>query len=258
MSALVVERPLAILDLETTGTDPVADAIVEVAVVRVDLDGRRTSTVRRVNPERPIPPEASAVHGITDADVAHEPTFRAIAARLHRHLEGCDIGGFHVLGFDIPMLWEHFHRAGIEWNVDLERVVDAGVIFRHLEPRDLAGAVRFYLGRELEGAHGARADAEATLEVLEAILGRYPRFTPGVINAEVQLASRYDEQPALDVAGKVRLRADGEAVYTFGQAKGRTVREDPGFARWVLNKEGFSVHTKRVLRWALRRIGIEV
>lgn len=210
------------IDLETTGTDPATARIVEIALV--DPDGTRR--VRRINPGIPIPPEATAVHGITDADVADCPTFPQIARSLFYVLEGVQLTGFNVRDYDIPLLAEEFARAGMDWEPTAP-VLDAFQVFRHHEPRDLAAAVRFYLGADHAGAHGAEADAVAAASVLGAQLARYD------ISLEDVARITAGEQPRIDLAGKLVRRADGEAVYAFGKVKGKTVREDPGFGRRV-------------------------
>jgi DNA polymerase III subunit epsilon len=78
-SKLILSRPLAVIDLETTGTDTQTDPIVEIGVIKVFPDGRSEARCRRVNPGVPIPEAATAVHGIADSDVAHEPSFERIA-----------------------------------------------------------------------------------------------------------------------------------------------------------------------------------
>lgn len=248
-------RPLAVIDLETTGVNITKDRIVEVAVVRIELDGTRSSRVRRVNPERPIPPEATLVHGITDADVAGEPTFRQVARGLHQLLEGCDVAGFNIIAFDVPFLHEEFARAGIDWEVDPTRLIDAGIIFKVMEKRDLATAVVTYCGREHIGAHGALADTLATADVILAQADRYARFQGEDTEDQLFAASRYDGPPPADVGGKLTRDADGDLVYTFGKSKGAKVRSDPGFGRWMLRSD-FPTHTCQVLREELRRLGL--
>lgn len=182
----------------------------------------------------------------TDADVTDAPSFRAIARGLLACLDGCDIGGFNVLAFDIPLLWEEFARVGIEWTPDLSRIVDVGVIYKLMEARTLAAAVFCYLGREHTGAHGAVADTAATAEVLVAQVARYPRFAAGL--PDLFLASRYDSaEIPVDVAGKLYRDADGNVCYGFGKEKGNKVKSNSGFARWMLNSD-FSGDTKRCLR----------
>ena len=228
------------LDLETTGTDPATARIVEIAIVPVGGEAK----VRRINPGIPIPPEATAIHGITDADVAECPTFRQIARGVLSALDGVTLTGFNVRDYDVPVLAEEFHRAGIEW--EPAGVLDAFQVFRHFERRDLAAAVRFYLGREHVGAHGAEADARAAADVLGAQLARY------AVDLDAAAKITAGEESRIDLAGKLVRRADGEAVYAFGKVKGRTVREDPGFAAWMLRQD-FTENTKRHVRAELAR-----
>jgi DNA polymerase-3 subunit epsilon len=174
MKNLTLDRALAVFDLETTGTSPGSDRIVEICVAVLLPDGGRDVVTRRVNPGRPIPPEATAVHGISDSDVADAPPFREIAPGLLRLLEGCDLAGFNVLSYDLPLLQAEFERCNLTFDVGDRRIVDAQRIYHRKEPRTLSAAVKFYTGREHAGAHGAEADVLATVDVLDAQIERYP------------------------------------------------------------------------------------
>ena len=164
---IVLERPLAVIDLETTGTDTKLDRIIEVSVLKVMPGGAHEHRTRRVNPGVPIPPEATAIHGITDDDVADCPTFRAIAPGLARYLDGCDLAGFNILKYDLRLLAAEYNRAGVAFPVAGRKVIDACHIFHQRERRDLTAAYKFYCGLDHEGAHGAAADVLATLAILD-------------------------------------------------------------------------------------------
>jgi DNA polymerase-3 subunit epsilon len=247
---LELARPLVFLDLETTGTDPERDRIVEIAVVRIEPDGRRTARTRRINPERPIPPEATAVHGIGDDDVRGEPVFARIARSLLELLDGADLAGFNIRRFDGPLLDREFREAGLDLQLGGRRVVDAMTIYHRKEPRDLSAAVRHYLGRELDGAHGAEADIVATIEVLEAQLERYPDLPRTVEGLDAWTRSRPD---AVDEEGKF-VRRQEEIVFAFGKHQGRTLRDvaraEPDYLRWIVGTD-FPEDAKRLVRRAL-------
>ena len=142
LSNVILDRPLAALDLETTGVDPAADRLVEVAVLTVLPGGGQELFHRRVNPGVPIPPAATAVHGIGDADVAGAPPFGAIAPELFATLHGCDLAGFGIATFDLPLLSAEFARVRIPFRVAGRRVIDVLALYRRLQPRTLASAVR--------------------------------------------------------------------------------------------------------------------
>jgi DNA polymerase-3 subunit epsilon len=180
---LSLERPLIVFDTETTGTNPRADRVIEIACLKVHPDGRREQWLRRINPGIPIPPASTAIHGITDADVAGEPRFRELAPELAAFLAGCDLAGYNIAGFDLPVLRAEFLRAGVAFEVSDRRLVDAQRIFFSREPRHLAAAARFYCQSEHAGAHGALADAEMTLRVLEGQLERGPSGSSTIFSA---------------------------------------------------------------------------
>jgi DNA polymerase-3 subunit epsilon len=246
---LRLERPLALFDLETTGTDPARDKIVEIAVLRIEPDGSRISRCRRINPGQPIPPAATAVHGIRDEDVREEPPFRRIAKSVLDLLQGADLAGFNLWRFDVPLLQRELQECGLDLEPGQRRVVDAMTIFHRKEPRDLAAAVRFYLGREHDGAHGAEADLEATWEVLEAQLERYPDLPRSV----EELDTTRRPPGAVDSAGKF-VRREKHVVFTFGKHQGRPLaevaEESPDYLQWIL-KTDFPDDAKQLVRQAL-------
>jgi DNA polymerase-3 subunit epsilon len=246
---LQLERPLVVFDLETTGTDPARDKIVEIAVLRVEPDGGRQARTRRINPECPIPPGATAVHGIGDDDVRDEPPFRRVARGLLDLLEGADVAGFNVRRFDLPLLERELREAGLELSMKGRRVVDVMTIFHRKERRDLSAAVQLYLGREHEGAHGAEADVNATLDVLDAQLERYPDLPRSVDDLDGWLRPR-PAADAVDEQGKF-VQRDGDVLFAFGKHRGRTLaevaREAPGYLQWIVGSD-FPDDAKEIVR----------
>ncbi|MBD5201422.1 MAG: 3'-5' exonuclease, partial [Bacteroidales bacterium] len=196
---LRLERPLIFFDLETTGTNVTQDRIVELSYIKVFPDGNREEKTRRLNPEMPIPAAATAVHHITDEDVADAPTFRQIAKSLHSIFENCDIAGFNSNKFDVPMLIEEFDRAGLSFDTSSRRFIDVQTIFHKMEQRTLVAAYKFYCGKDLENAHSALSDTQATLEVLMSQLDRYQNLEN---NVEF-LADFSNQNGALDLAARI-------------------------------------------------------
>ncbi len=245
---LPLDRPLVVFDTETTGTNSRSDRIVEIACVKVHPDGRREDWERRLNPGIPIPAASTAIHGISDADVASAPRFRDVAAELAAYLAGCDLAGYNIAGFDLPVLRAEFLRAGVPFEVTDRRLVDAQRIFFAREPRHLAAAARFYCQSEHDGAHGARADAEMTLRVLVGQLERYTELPRSVAELHDQFCAGIDQD--IDPEGRFRL-VNGEPTVNFGKNRGRLLkdisREEPGFLRWIL-KGDFSEPVKSVAR----------
>jgi len=229
-------RPLASLDLETTGTDPATSRVVEVGIVKRYPDGDEHVRSWRINPEVPIPAEATAIHGITDADVALHPPFAAVADDIAATLAGCDLVVFNGRAFDIPLLRAEFARCGVAWPCEDAHVIDAFVIYRERERRDLPAAARFYCGREHVGAHGAVADARAALDVAFAQVARYPDLA-GLDVAALDAASGGRQPTWATADGKVRWGVDGRAVWGFGKLAGKTVASDRGFASWVMRND---------------------
>lgn len=253
-------RPLAVFDIESTGADPAKDRIISLAVQKfwpADLADKTNRVEPRewlVNPGVPISPGATRAHGITDDAVAYLEPFSAVAAEIHRVMSHCDLCGYNVREFDIPMLWEEFARCGIEWNLEGVKVVDAMAIFKRKFPRTLAAALMTYCGREHDAAHNAMADVAATAEVLSGQLETHRDL--GGMNvaglAEFSCNDELDGEPVtrVDLAGLLVRGAAGVVRYTLKKVRGVAVLDDPGFANWML-KSDFTVNTKRALRKVL-------
>ena len=243
---LKLKRPIVFFDLETTGVDTATDRIVEISLVKIDVDGTKSVKTRRINPEMPIPAAATAVHGITDEDVKDEPTFRQIARSLAQYIEGCDFGGFNSNRFDLPMLVEEFMRAGVDVDFRKRKFVDVQTIFHRKEQRTLVAAYKFYCDKDLENAHSAEADTLATYEVLEAQIERYPDIGDTV----EQLAEFSSTGANVDFAGRIALNDKGEEIFTFGKYRGQSVeeifRKEPSYYKWMMDGD-FPQCTKKVI-----------
>ncbi len=243
---LNLKRPIIFFDLETTGTDTTNDRIVEISMVKVAPDGEKTIKTRRINPEMPIPAEATAVHHITDEDVKDCPTFKQIAKSLKAFMEGCDFGGFNSNRFDLPVLVEEFLRAGVDVDFRKRRYIDVQNIFHKKEERTLIAAYRFYCNKDLEAAHSAEADTLATYEVL---LGQLERYSD--LQNDVDFLSEYSTRSrTADFAGRIGYNEQEQEIFTFGKYKGRVVAEifekDPSYYDWMMNGD-FPQYTKKII-----------
>lgn len=246
-------RPLAIIDIESTGTNPRQDRIIDLAIVKLMPDGSQTRHVFRCNPAIPIPPATTAIHHISNADVAQCPVFPEIAAQIFELLRNCDLGGFGIVRFDVPLLTEEFARAGFIFPANDCRMIDAQRIFHKKEPRDLSAALAFYCGEEHADAHGAEADAIATIKVLKAQLEKY-RDLPRTIEGLDAYSGAARDPAWVDKTGKLKW-ADGEIIINFGaQYIGQKLRDlarnNAKFLKWIL-KSDFPRDTKQIVADAL-------
>ena len=238
---------MVFFDLETTGTNISTDRIVEISVVKVMPDGEQIVRTRRINPEMPIPADATAVHHITDEDVKDCPSFRQVAKSVREFMVGCDFCGFNSNRFDLPLLAEEFLRAGVEVDFfDKAKYVDVQNIFHKKEERTLVAAYRFYCGKELEAAHSANADTMATYEVLCAQLDKY-----GDLENSVEFLSEFSSRgKSADFAGRIGYDNEGKEIFTFGKYKGQRVEDifakEPSYYDWMMNGD-FPQYTKRVI-----------
>jgi DNA polymerase-3 subunit epsilon len=243
---LKLRRPIAFIDLETTGINVASDRIVEISVLKIDPNGREEWMSTRINPEMPIPPKSTAIHGITNEDVADSPTFKEIARKLTAFLEGTDLAGYNAIKFDIPVLAEEFLRANIDFNFRKRKYVDAQVIFHKKEQRTLSAAYLFYCNKELENAHSSKADTQATFEVLKSQLDRYNDLE----NDVEKLAEYSSFNNIVDFAGRIIYDENGIEIFNFGKHKGKPVetvfREEPSYYSWMMNGD-FPLYTKKIL-----------
>ncbi|MCQ2346284.1 MAG: 3'-5' exonuclease [Paludibacteraceae bacterium] len=253
---LQLTRPLVFFDLETTGLNIASDRIVEISYHKVFPNGNAEGKTLRIKPvmmmmgqevQMPIPQEASAVHGIYDADVKDCPTFKDVADELAAVFTDSDIAGYNSNHFDVPLLAEEFLRAGVQLDLKKSKMVDAFTIFQKHEPRTLTAAYRFYCGKNLEDAHSANADTMATYEVLLAQLERYDDV-PTTVEGLQQYTG--DNNQFADFAGRIAYDAQGVEIFNFGKYKGQCVadvlRRDYGYYGWMLNGD-FPQYTKNVL-----------
>ncbi len=261
MSQLNLKKPIVFFDLETTGTDHVKDRIVELAFVKLLPDGKREKYVKRVNPGIPIPPEVTAIHGISDKDVADSPTFKQIAHHLFDWIKGCDLGGYNSSKFDLPLLAEEFLRVGINVDFTDRHMVDVQQIFFKMEARTLSAALSFYCNKQLDNAHSAEADIDATIEVLEAQLDRYANLG----NDVPSLHQFTNNDDYVDYARRIVMK-DGHPVFNFGKHKGRKVEDifnaEPQYYDWMMQAD-FALHTKQKIseilnRMKLKKAGLKV
>ena len=249
---LQLKRPIAFLDLETTGVNLSSDRIVELAIVKIMPDGSQVRKRRLINPQMKIPAVVSAIHGITDEMVKDAPTFKEIANDTKQFLDNCDFAGYNSNRFDWPLLMEEFLRSGLEFDIKDRKMLDVQKIFHLLEPRTLTAAYKFYCNQTLEDAHSAEADAVATYEVFEAQLAKYPQLG-NTVESVVQYLG--DEQ-MVDFARRF-IMEKGVEVFNFGKHKGRPVKDvlkaEPQYYDWMM-KGDFPMHTKQKLSEIFNRI----
>lgn len=256
---LNLKNPLIVFDLETTGMNIATDRIVEIALLKINIDSSEEEKLMLINPEMPIPEEVSNIHGIRDEDIKDKPTFKEVAKTLAKFIEGCDLCGFNSNRFDIPLLAEEFLRADIDIDLRKHKFVDVQAIFHKMEKRTLAAAYKFYCGEKLVDAHSAMADTKATYEVLKSQLDMYKEtefedhkgvITKPIVNEIEKLSefSSYDKN--VDFVGRIIYNDKGVEVFNFGKNKGvpveKVLKEQPGYYGWMMDSE-FPLYTKKVL-----------
>lgn len=246
---LNLKKPIIFLDIEATGLDIINDRIIEIGLLRVTPgQNEPEKKLFRVNPEKEISDSAFKVHGIKQEDLKDEPKFTKIARELNAFMEHCDLAGFNLLKFDLPILMEEFLRADISFNLRNRKIIDVQKIFHMMEKRTLEAAYTFYCGKDLKNSHSAMGDTEATYEVFLSQLQYYDELTN-----DIDKVYNFTGKPGaqmVDSAGRMVYDKNGEELFNFGKYKGRKVvevlKEDPAYYSWMMKKE-FPEFTKKKL-----------
>lgn len=246
MTNLSLSRPLAFIDLETTGLSVASDRIIEIAILILHPNGDRDSKCMKINPERPISAESTAIHHITDDDVKDAPTFKQSARMLYDLIDGCDLAGYNSNKFDIPLLAEEFLRAEIEFDATTRKLVDVQNIFHKMEQRTLSAAYQFYCNKPLVNAHSAEADTLATYEILEAQVARYEN-----LKRDVAFLSEFSMNTRnVDLMGRIVYNDKNIPVFNFGKHTGKPVTDvferEPSYYSWMMDGD-FPLYTKKVI-----------
>ena len=249
---LQLTRPVAFIDLETTGVNLSADRIVEIAIIKVLPDGTRQVKRKLINPQIAIPKSSSDIHGITDEMVKDAPSFKVAGNEIKQFLENSDLGGYNSNRFDIPMLMEEFLRAGMDVDLSDRRMIDVQHIFYSMEPRTLTAAYKYYCQKELVNAHSAEADVDATIDVLMAQIERYEKLG----NSVDSILNCIGEEKIVDYARRFCFDDKDNEIFNFGKFKGRLVsdvlKNEPQYYDWMM-KGDFPLHTKKKLTELLNR-----
>jgi len=256
---LNLSKPLAFFDLASTGINVGADRIVEISIVRVNLDNTTDILTKKINPTVPIPLFTSKIHGIYDKDVVDCPTFKELAPQLAKFLHNCDLAGFNSNKFDVPVLVEEFLRADIDFDLRNRKLIDVQNIFHLMEPRNLSAAYKFYCGKPLINAHSAEADTLATYEIFKAQLKHYEHTeveddkgnkTIPVKNDMAVLSALTTRTKNADLAGRIVFNDKNEEVFSFGKHKDKTVKEvfekEPSYYNWMMQGD-FPLYTKKII-----------
>jgi len=255
---LNLKIPLCFFDLETTGINVTQDRIIEIAVIKLMPNGESIHKSNLINPTVSISVESTAIHGISNEDVQGKPSFKEVAKDYVKFFEGADLAGFNILKFDMPVLVEEFLRAEVEFDYSRKKIIDAQRIFHMMEKRTLAAAFQFYCGKNLEQAHSAEADTQATMDVLLAQVERYENKEVtnnlgkkiGAITNSVEALSQLTVADLVDLAGRMVKNDKGEPTFNFGKHKGKSVlkvfKDEPAYYDWMMNGD-FPLDTKRWL-----------
>ena len=256
---LHLTKPLVFFDIESTGLMIGTDKIVEICMMKVLQDNSTVTKTLRINPEMHIPEQISEIHGIYDKDVADKPTFKEVAEEIREFIRGCDLAGYNMQKFDVPLLMEEFLRIDMDIDMRNTRLVDVQNIFHRMEQRTLKAAYKFYCGESLENAHSAEADTIATYKVLLAQLEKYENTvvvdendveTTPIVNNVAALSAFSTSDRNVDYAGHIVFDKNDVEVFNFGKHKGVSLEtvfaREPNYYDWMM-KADFPLYTKKII-----------
>lgn len=231
---LNLKRPLVFYDLETTGLDVAKDRIVSIAITKIMPDTSVEKKYTLINPQMPIPKESSDIHGITDEMVMYSPTFKQVSKSMYDFMIDCDLAGYNNNGYDNALLQEEFFRYGIEYPTKDTKSVDSCFIFKHFNKRDLSSALKHYCNEVMVDAHNSEADTNATVKIFMAQIENHPELVGKSIDEIHDLCNPYDR---VDWGGKIVRDKDGDYAYNFGTNRGQKVKDNVGYAEWIISKD---------------------
>ena len=164
--------PAVVVDTETTGLNTATDRIVEIAAVRISDGSADTKNPfqKLINPGLAIPAASSAIHTITDADVADADNFSDMMPALSRWTGNAVVIGYSI-GFDLAILQAEHKRHGLPWNPP--RSLDVRHLFELVTddlPEQSLDTAAAWLGVEVTDRHRALGDAITALNVFQALL----------------------------------------------------------------------------------------
>tara|TARA_B100000686_G_scaffold5421_1_gene5423 strand:- start:10182 stop:10979 length:798 start_codon:yes stop_codon:yes gene_type:complete len=253
---MIISKPIVVFDIETTGLDIINDRIVDISLIKVNSDNSTIEKTYRVNPGIPISKESSLIHGIYDKDVSSCKEFKYYAKEIYQFIKGCDLGGFNILKFDLPILIEELMRCKINLSINNTKIIDALRIYHLMEKRNLSSAYKFYCNKNLDNAHNSYADTIATLEVIKKQIEKYENQEVidnkgnvlGTISQNLDSIGSIIKTNIVDISGRIIKNSENKEVFNFGKYKNQIVskifKSNPEYYHWIM-KSNFPLHTKK-------------
>lgn len=232
---MVFTSPIACLDIESSGKKPHEDRIIQLYIWKINPDGTNEHKEWICNPEVPIDPSATSVHGYTNEMVADKPTFNQVAIQVLNFLDGCSaLVTYNGNKFDLPMLWHEFGRSGIDWDYRKYKFIDVYGMVQRLHPRTLSAMYKYYTGQDLESAHNASNDVVATMSILFNMFQKHPELPESL--EELELFSNNDK-PVTEISGTFSLDDNNQLIFAKGKHEGKTIEwvanNDSGYINWM-------------------------
>ncbi len=258
-----INKPLVFFDIESTGLDITKDKIIEITILKLSISGRKNTFTFRINPEIPIPSENSKIHGIYDKDVKNSPSFKKVGNKIKKLLYKCDLVGFNILKFDLPILIEEFKNNKISFSINNINIIDVQKLYHLMEKRNLSSAYKFYCNKTLKNSHSSFSDTMATYEIFLNQLKKYDNQEVfdlkgnkmGKISKNLNKINNTLNNNMIDLEGRF-IMDNEDPVFNFGKYKGKKIKEilkkNPGYFNWII-KGKFSNDTKENLKKIKKR-----
>ena len=253
---MIINKPLVIFDIETTGLDIINDQIIDISLIKLDLDSSEKIKQYKIKPAIKISKESSKIHGIREKDLENCKPFKFYSKEIFEFIRGCDLGGFNILKFDLPILIEEFMRCNIELKLENIKIIDALRLYHLMEKRNLSSAYKFYCNKILKNAHNSYADTKATVEILKKQIEFYKNKEVidnkgnklGIISSNIDSIGSIINNYIVDISVRIIKNSEGKEVFNFGKYKNQLVedvfKENPQYYHWIINND-FPLHTKK-------------
>ena len=172
---LNLTKPLVFFDLETTGLNVNTDQAFELSFLKLNPDGTINRFSEKLKPDVALSPGAAKTTGKTQAILnTYKKTFKDIAPSLSGFLEGADVAGFNIAGYDIPLLNAEFRRVGMKSPIAGANVIDVFNLSKVRHPMErghtLSEVYQRTFGTKFSGAHTASGDVRATARIFQSML----------------------------------------------------------------------------------------
>ncbi len=244
----IIERDTIFFDLETTGVDLKNDRIVEICAIKYRKDKTKETIQKYFNPNYPVSERALEIHGLSNDILSKYSTFEEYSEELFKFFDGCDIGGYNCIRFDIPILFEEFSRYKKYLNVFNINIIDSYNLLNKFETRKLNDVYKKFFGEDINNQHDATEDIEATIRIFERQIEEYNLSDKNIKEISNIIRSTSNGERILDLSGWFKVSDDGDYLFDKGKYKDQKVFDNISYLNWMVDNPGIENNSRAVGR----------